>query len=88
MQLELMSAKKESEEMYEKLNKLIQDFNQTDNVMKDKFEKFLNDSQSHKDVQKESQNQLNEIMDSKLSALLEKLRTDNLYIWKQSLELA
>lgn len=77
-----MTARLESKDIYEKLNMLMKGFKETDGVVKDKFEKFLKDANSNKDVEEERNKHVNEVVDGKIQNAFEKLRTDNLYIWK------
>ena len=83
-----MEAKLESKDIYEKLNKLMSGSADTENVSKEKLEKLLKDNDSNKEVDEQKQKKLEELMDGKVTNAFEKLRNDNLYIWKQSLELA
>jgi len=77
-----MTQRLESKDIYEKLNQLMKNFSQTDSEVKDKFDKFLNDINSNKEVEEERKKQMNEAIDGKIQNAFEKLRTDNLYIWK------
>lgn len=88
LQLEVMTSQLESKDIYEKLNLLMKGFKETDNVIKDKFEAFLKDSSSSKEVEEERKKKTDEAVDGKIQNAFEQLRTDNLYIWKQSLEMA
>ena len=59
-------------------------------LAREKFQKFM-DQHSADIREEEEKKQLEKqavLMDSKIQNAFEKLRTDNLYIWKQSIELA
>ena len=61
----------------------------TDELFKEKFQKFMKDSPSSNPALDEMRKkQLDEMLDGKIHTAFESLRNDNLYIWKQSLELA
>lgn len=90
IQMEILTSKLESSEIYKKLDQLFKGAGQTDTVIKEKFEKFMSESSGavREEQKKKEEEKLNEFMDLKVQNAFEKLRTDNLYIWKQSIELA
>ena len=59
-------------------------------MFKEKIQKFLaeGDGATNPEVEEARKRKVDEQVDSKIQSAFEKLRNDNLYIWKQSLELA
>ncbi len=84
----MMTSKVDSKDIHLKLDELMRGYKQTDNVIKEKFEKFLKDSNNSKEVEEQRKKKVDEVIDSKIQNAFEQLRNDNLYIWKQSLQIA
>lgn len=59
-------------------------------VLKEKMQNYLKDAPGggNPALDEMKKKQLDEVLDGKIHNAFESLRTDNLYIWKQSLELA
>lgn len=62
--------------------------NETDTVIKEKFEKFLKESGSNDELEDLRKKKTDEAIDGKIKHAFESLKGDNLFIWKQSIELA
>lgn len=90
LQLETLTSRLESMDIYHKLDELFHNSSQTDNIIKEKLEKFMNENSEElkQEKRQKEQQQLSEFMDSKIQNAFEKLRNDNLYIWKESISLA
>mmetsp|Transcript_2287 Transcript_2287/g.2230 ORF Transcript_2287/g.2230 Transcript_2287/m.2230 type:complete len:208 (+) Transcript_2287:2274-2897(+) len=93
VEMESMLAKVESKEVNQKLQKVLKTFEGSDDVLKEKFDQFLKGTtdlkvdQSPEDKEQQA-NKMKEIADAKVEEAFERLRNDNLYIWKESIKLA
>jgi hypothetical protein len=86
LEIETMTSRLESKDIYAKLTALIQNFEGSDANMKEKMQKLLDEPEEVKKAKEEQELQkYNEMMDAKVESAFERLRNDNLYIWKQSL---
>ena len=47
LEIEIMKSKLESQDVYSKLAQLMKGFNETDSIIKEKFEKFMKESPSN-----------------------------------------
>jgi len=85
-----MTAKIESLAIHAKLQELLANAGQNDQLIRDKFQKFMDEHSNavKEEEQKKLLDKQTELMDTKVHNAFEKLRNDNLYIWKQSIELA
>lgn len=89
LEIETMTSRLESKDIYFKLNALINNFEGTDATLKEKMAKMLEEPDEIKKAKEEEEmKKYNELMDAKVENAFERLRGDNLYIWKQSLQLA
>jgi hypothetical protein len=72
-----------------RINGLARTIQEADDLFKEKLQKFLKDSPaSNPALDEVRKKQLDEVLDGKIHSAFEGLRNDNLFIWKQSLELA
>jgi len=89
--MEMMLARVESQDLTKRLEDLAKGSSATDAVMKDKLAKLLQDAPggaSNPELEEIRKQKLDEQLDTKIQNAFEQLRGDNLFIWKQSLELA
>jgi hypothetical protein len=79
-----------TDDLHYRVTDLQKGFAQTDSLFKENFLKFMKDSpiSGNPDMDEMRKRQMDEKLDTKIQNALEKLKSDNLYIWKQSLELA
>jgi hypothetical protein len=49
--MEIMTAQLDSKDIHAKLGEVMKSFDETDKMIKEKFDKFLNDATSNKDVE-------------------------------------
>lgn len=68
LELETMTSKLESMDIYHKLDELMHNSNQTDTIIKERFEKFMNENSGElKEEQKKKESEkLNEVLDGKI----------------------
>ena len=90
LEMEIMMAKVEGQELQRQIQNLLKGTSESDKVFKEKIQKFLAEGSSaaNPEVEEARKRQVDEQVDSKIQGAFEKLRNDNLYIWKQSLEIA
>jgi hypothetical protein len=90
LEMEIMMSKVEARDLTRQIQKIVQGNSDGDKVFKEKIQKFLaeGDGATNPEVEEARKRKVDEQVDSKIQGAFEKLRNDNLYIWKQSLELA
>lgn len=90
LEMEIMMSKVEARDLTRQIQKIVQGNSDGDKVFKEKIQKFLSegDGATNPEVEEARKRKVDEQVDSKIQGAFEKLRNDNLYIWKQSLELA
>jgi hypothetical protein len=89
--MEYLQARIESAELYKRIDAAQTLFSTQEGQMQEKFTKFIKESPDVGPSPEERQKEKEETevaMDRKVEAAFEKLRKDNQFIWKESLELA
>jgi len=86
--MEMMLSRIQSEDFHSRISTLTRGSAANDTIFQQKFQKFMQESPSNPEIEELRKKQVDEQLDSKIQAAFESLRNDNLYIWKQSLELA
>jgi uncharacterized protein YlzI (FlbEa/FlbD family) len=90
LQMETMLNRMDSEEINAKLNQLFKNMDASEAGLKEKFQEYLKSmpdlSVNLSEEEKQAiQNKQSEVIDTKIESAFERLRGDNLYIWKQSI---
>jgi hypothetical protein len=90
LEMERMLNRISQDDLHYRVSDLQKASAQTDTLFKENFQKFLKDAPAggNPELDELRKRQMDEKLDGKIQRALETLKSDNLYIWKQSLELA
>jgi predicted transcriptional regulator len=84
---EKMKAKIEEEQLQREFESLNSKVKEVQDSLEENIEKILKEKEEE-DKKLKNIDQLNELVDRKIQDVYEKMRGDNLYIWKESISLA